>query len=372
MAAFVVALSAWAPASRVLGVGPAVTAPLATVSALSIVHAAVAFHEVGVFGQWYRIAEHIESVCSVSCGVLIIYFSGSAISVFWIYFIVYIVDTWNTPLDGRTTISLYAAATAALTAAFALRGEFLDATIAGSLTVMGTVCCYAFIASAKARLRGDAERRVLRAELEQLRFESERDRIARELHDGIAADLTALVLRARALKASVGDEAAKLVDGVVQDARRSLDELRDVVFELRASDRGWPAFVEDLRRRTNSLCGQELTSELIAREEVEAREVPLEARVQVLRIVQEGVRNAVRHARPSHVRVELERGCQLVVRVIDDGEGIPDDALAASSGGLSNIRERTRLLGGSVSWSRQAGTRLIFTLPLPAAPSDAP
>lgn len=373
LAACVALLPAWPPARRVLGVGLETTLPLVAISVSSIVHAAVAFARVGGLGRWYRVAEHVESLCSVSCGVALIYLSGSAASVFWVYFILFVADTWNNPRDVRLQVTMFGAATTALAAAFAARGALADVAVTGSIGVLGAVCIYAFAASARHRLRGEAERRVLRARLEGLLVERERDRIARDLHDGVAADLSTLLWRARELKeavAAVGDGAAtSIVDDLVSDVRSSLDELREVVFALRVSGGTWDELLSELRARVTRLCAGSLRGEIAFRDHEAAADVPVDVRIHVLRIVQEGVRNAVRHARAKVVRVEIERGARVVVvRVSDDGEGMPDGALEASRGGLSNIAKRARLLGGEASWSHDAGTHLVVTLPLGAPP----
>ena len=370
IAAGVALLPAWLPARRVLGVGIETTLPLTTISALSIVHAAIAFRRVGAHGRWYRAAEQLESLCSVSCGAALIYFSGSATSVFWIYFLLFVADAWNNPRDAKICIAMYSVATTALAAAFALREASADVAVTASLGVLGAVCIYVFAASAKHRLRGEAERRVLRSRLERLLVERERDRIARDLHDGVAADLSTLLWRARELKeavAGLGDgQATSIVDDLVNDARSSLDELREVVFALRVSGGKWDEFLAELRTRVTRLCAGSLRCEIAIHDDETAPMVPVDVRVHILRIVQEGVRNAVRHARAQVVRVEIERGARIVIRVSDDGEGIPDDALSTSRGGLSNIAKRARILGGEASWSRNGGTELVVTLPLAA------
>jgi signal transduction histidine kinase len=358
-------LPAWGPAHRMLGVGVETTVPLATVSALSIVHAAIAFHRVGGLGRWYRIAEHVESFCSVSCGVLLIYYSGSATSVFWIYFLLFVADSWNNPRDATICGIMYGLATAALAVAFAVRGASADAAVATSLGTLGVVCIYAFAASAKHRLRGEAERRVLQRRVESLLVERERDRIARDLHDGVAADLSTLLFRARELKEAVGNgEAAALVDALMSDARSTLRELSEVVFALRVSGGTWDDFVDKLRTRVQGLCEGALRYEVVVYDQAGAVDLPVDMRIHVLRIVQEGVRNAVRHARAREVRVEIARGTSLVVRVSDDGQGISAEALTIARGGVSNISARARILGGDASWSSDHGTRLVVTVPL--------
>ena len=369
MGAVVAFLPLWSPARRVLGVGLESTLPLATISALSIVHAAVAFRRAGVLSRWYRTAEDIESFCSVSCGVSMIYLSGAATSVFWIYFVLFIADAWNTPQYATRAVLMFAGGTVVLSVAFAARGAVTDAAVAASLGVLGVACMHAFASSVRHRMRAEAERRILRGRLERLQVERERDRIARDLHDGVAADLSALVWRARELKETVGGgEAAVLVDGLVADARRSLEDLREVLSAQRASEGTWDAFVAELRTRVERLCAASLSWEVVSTDSPGASVVPIEVRIQLLRIVQEGVRNTVQHARARAVRVEIERGTELRVCISDDGKGIPDDARVAPGRGLANISRRARELDGDASWSRAEGTRLVVRLPLHRRP----
>ncbi|MBX3217218.1 MAG: hypothetical protein KF850_34630, partial [Labilithrix sp.] len=118
--------------------------------------------------------------------------------------------------------------------------------------------------------------------------------------------------------------------------------------------------------RVTRLCAGAVRCEIAFHDDESAADVPVDVRVHVLRIVQEGVRNAVRHARAKVVRVELERSARVVVRVSDDGEGMPEGALEASRGGLANIAKRAELLGGEASWTSDGGTHLVVTLPLGA------
>lgn len=365
MVAIVAVLPVWGPAQRLLGVGLEWTVPIGILSGASIVHAAIAFHRGGALSRWYFLAEDLESLCSVVSGLLLVWASGSATSVFWIYFVFFVADSWNVPHRTIAPLVLSGIGTASLALAFARRGAITDAAVTACLGVLMVMTIHAFASSARHRVRAEAERRILRRRLERLLVERERDRIARELHDGVAADLSTLLFRARELKRSIGDgEISALVDGLVADARRSLDELREIVFAQEKSSGTWEGFVEELRRRVERLCADGMSSEVMVRDLPGCIEVPPGVRAQVLRIVQEGVRNAVRHANARTVRVVLERGKELSVNVVDDGDGVPDEALAAPGRGIRNITKRARDLGGEAVWSRDHGTRLAVRLPL--------
>ena len=90
----------------------------------------------------------------------------------------------------------------------------------------------------------------------------------------------------------------------------------------------------------------------------------------VLRLVQEGLTNAHKHAGARRVRLNLARTPSTVsIEAIDDGAGI-DAADAAGSFGLMGLRERAAQLGGTVQLASMpdGGARLIFEIPLEAKP----
>ena len=143
-----------------------------------------------------------------------------------------------------------------------------------------------------------------------------------------------------------------------------MTELREVVRAQRVASEDWDDVVAEFRARVERLCERSLACEVVTVDLPDAAEVPAAVRFHLLRIVQEAVRNVVQHAEARSVRVEIERGSALSLRILDDGRGIPQEAFGAPHGGLSNIQERVRDLGGEAIWLRDGGTRLLVTLPL--------
>jgi len=189
----------------------------------------------------------------------------------------------------------------------------------------------------------------------------ERNRLALELHDAVSQKLFSLVLTAEAAATLLdrGDAAAR--DRVVrlqELAREALDELRSLVFELRPPDLG-----------RDGLAGA-----LLKHVEVQRRlqPVPIELRIgpaadgeaapardrEVLRIAQEALHNALRHAAATRVAVRLEGGPDgLVLEVGDDGVGFDphDPALRSRRLGLTSMEERAQRLGGTLSFRSAPG-----------------
>jgi PAS domain S-box-containing protein len=198
--------------------------------------------------------------------------------------------------------------------------------------------------------------------------ESERRRIARELHDEIGQSLTGLKL------------ILDMTDRLPPDAvSASLGEARTIVNELVVQVRNMsldlrPAMLDDLGLLHTLLwhfkryTAQTRIDVTFRRSGVEGRRFAPQAETAVYRIVQEALTNVARHAGVSDVTVRLwADGDVLGVQVEDRGVGFdPDVVPVGASTGLSGMRERVALLGGqlTVESARRVGTRLTAELPL--------
>jgi len=202
--------------------------------------------------------------------------------------------------------------------------------------------------------------------------EEERRRIARELHDGIGQNLTALKHTLALIGSAAGDNPQ--LRGGVETAlalcSRTLQETRELSRLLRPQildDLGLAAALNWLARTLAADGGPQIDVEFDAREEIDG-----DLRTLVFRVVQEALTNVVRHAGAAHAIVRIiQRGDALDVLVWDDGAGCDSvDALGAasagSSGGLSGMRERVELHGGQLQFesSPGGGCRVRCSLPL--------
>jgi signal transduction histidine kinase len=214
-------------------------------------------------------------------------------------------------------------------------------------------------------MRGELFKRVVAAQ------ESERQRIARELHDETGQALTAIGLGLRGLGSRVesGDKGrANQTLRQLQDlAAHSLTELQRLIADLRPShldDLGLPAalrwYAHDVQERTH------LTMQV----EINGRERPVSPAVKtaLFRIAQEALTNVVKHAEATNAGIELTYGPDAVrVQVTDNGRGFDTRASASSrpSWGLTGMQERATLLGGKFVLSSRpgAGTKVEVSIP---------
>ncbi len=98
---------------------------------------------------------------------------------------------------------------------------------------------------------------------------------------------------------------------------------------------------------------------------VDEERLPLEVREAAYRVVQEGLSNAVRHGRPSQIRVSLaDQGeGELLVQVRDNGSAEPAGARQAPGFGITGMRERVALAGGALDIERGEGWSVVARLP---------
>jgi signal transduction histidine kinase len=210
------------------------------------------------------------------------------------------------------------------------------------------------------RMARDALRRVVEAQ------ESERRRLARELHDETGQALTSILLGLKGLeeklasdesRAAVGD-LRELVVSTLQDVRRLAVELRPTALD----DFG---LVTALERLTNSFAEQSRIP-VDFHSALPAERLPAEVETALYRIVQESLTNVVKHARATRVSVLLTRKNGSVAAVVeDDGRGFDPGTMSDDGFGLVGMRERIASLGGKLEIeSGKAGTTIAAEVPL--------
>lgn len=217
---------------------------------------------------------------------------------------------------------------------------------------------------------GAAVHNALMAEqLQHLAVQAERERISRDLHDGIIQTLFSIGMgldSARTMIAADPDRVASRLDDAVDAIDSTIRDLRNTIFQLRADDAaalGLRAGLIELAREheVNALT----RPDLLVPDDIDAL-IPTSLVPDVLQVVREALANIAKHARASRVSVSLHLdGRGLVVMIDDDGFGF-DPAQPTAGHGLVNIRERAALHDGTtdIDSGAGAGTRLRVTLPL--------
>jgi signal transduction histidine kinase len=204
----------------------------------------------------------------------------------------------------------------------------------------------------------------------ELALAEERARIARELHDAVAQRLFSARLTAEAAAALVDTDPAEARAELAELARLVADagaELRGVVAALRPAELSADGLVGTLRARVALL--DRVHAAAVSFEADRLPSLPADVEETLLRVAEEALHNALRHAQAQAVRVAVgaEQG-RAVLTVTDDGKGFDVDTpaqVAARRLGLVSMRERARAAGGtcSVTSTPGAGTTVRVAIP---------
>jgi len=228
------------------------------------------------------------------------------------------------------------------------------------------------------RQRVEAERTRLLTRV-VLAQEDERRRIARDLHDQLGQQLTALRLTLEMLKAQSADRTDVRVQvETLQELARQLDQ--DVAFrvwELRPIDlerRGLRALLTDYVHNWSKHFG--IRIRLHASPSIDDRLTP-EVETMLYRLAQEALNNIVKHARAESADVVLEHSSQYLSLIVEDNGVGFDPSRVASDGhgaGLLGMRERATLVGADlqIESTRGRGTTVIVRIPAHAPNTKTP
>ncbi|GAA0214975.1 hypothetical protein GCM10009527_008400 [Actinomadura nitritigenes] len=225
-----------------------------------------------------------------------------------------------------------------------------------------------------------AERARTRAEEERRQASEERLRMARELHDVLAHNISMINVQAGvALHLMDGDpEQARTALAAIKEAsKEALTEMRSVIGALRAQGETAPRSPTAGLGRLDDLLDRARSAGLAVDAEITGKRRPLPAGADLaaFRIVQESLTNVTRHAGPGPVTVRVRiayREREIEVRVEDDGRGasLLDDHPGGS--GIRGMRERAAALGGTFDAGPRAGGGFAVraALPLNGEPED--
>ena len=204
----------------------------------------------------------------------------------------------------------------------------------------------------------------------ELSIVEERNRLARELHDSVTQRLFGVALAAESASTLLERDragAATELQRVSELARGAMEELRAVVFELRPASLEAEGLATVLRKHVDVLrrvAGQRI--ELFA---CDVPKLGANPATQVLRIAQEALGNAVRHAGADRIEVLLQGlDERLILQVSDDGCGFDPEGpeVRGQRLGLTSMEERATELGGTLKVTSTLGEGTTIRLELPA------
>ena len=217
-------------------------------------------------------------------------------------------------------------------------------------------------------------------------LDSERHRIARELHDSVTQYALSAGMQIEVVRSEIRDERQReRLETAKQLTRRAVEQLRSAIYALNHSGEHGHRTLPDMLEELSTV---HMPSDLRVEVRIEGRPVSLPATAErsLFRVAGEALFNAAVHAQASVAVVRLSfRRDRLVLSVADDGTGDPEQVrrtlkVAAANDidgthrGLANMAERAREYGGTlvVQRARQGGIRVQVSVPLPIEARPTP
>ncbi len=220
-----------------------------------------------------------------------------------------------------------------------------------------------------------AQLQVATAQIEELTLTTERQRMARELHDTLAQSLAGLIRQLDIANLHLArqhpEQAQKIIQEASASARGALTAARCAIDDLRTTTATPGDLIEAVREeieRFTTATGIPCTTDLQA-----LGTLPVPLCEHALRAIGEGLTNVARHAQARQVWI-CTTGNEnvLTIDIRDDGVGFVPSEVAAQTGhyGLLGLRERTRLTGGQVEISSRKGTGTSLHLQFPLSAKE--
>jgi two-component system sensor histidine kinase DesK len=209
------------------------------------------------------------------------------------------------------------------------------------------------------RSRDAAELRLRNARIEHLATVSERERIARDLHDLLGHSLTAVVMRAQLTKELVSRDPARAREEAAEIERTA----RDALAEIRKAVNGWRQASLDAELESARKALASAGVDLIVRRDANLVIVGSTEHELALAL-REAITNVIRHAkaRTCHVGIDADAG-ELRLVIADDGVG----SNKREGNGLAGVRERITALGGHVQRNGATGMTVSIAVPIQVA-----
>ena len=207
-------------------------------------------------------------------------------------------------------------------------------------------------------------------QVEELTLTTERQRMARELHDTLAQGLAGLILQLEAADSHISNQNPQKAQSIIQqamsrarttlsDARRAIRDLRENPSTPRDLDVAIKTEIERFHASTGIPCKSNICI---------ASEISAQLAENILRTISEGLSNIARHAEATEASISMTCDDQtILIEISDNGIGFDPQKAVGRSGhyGLVGIRERARLYGGSLTIDSQSSQGSILKIQLP-------
>lgn len=201
--------------------------------------------------------------------------------------------------------------------------------------------------------------------VEELTLIKERNRLAREIHDGLGHSLTTINMQLKASEAVLTrnpEKAKEMLGSALKITTDALDEVRDSIFAMRSSTET-PLTLEDQLKELISHSepsGIRASFKLVGK----TRELSPKVEYTLYRTAQESLNNILKHSDANHLWLTLDFSVPKVTRLTIRDDGVGSDQLDEGYG-MKGLRERVNLVGGKINFESAKGKGLTVIIEVP-------
>jgi signal transduction histidine kinase/Tfp pilus assembly protein PilF len=222
------------------------------------------------------------------------------------------------------------------------------------------------------QLHQEGELKSALAQIEtQNKLQEQRLLISRDLHDNIGAQLTFIISAIENLKffEPIKEQLTQRYDTIANFTKQTITELRDTIWAMNSGEVSWEELsiriTDFVKKAGQSASGLAFDFEIHERIKPETKLSSAES-IQILRVIQESVQNAIKYAAADRVEIKIDStGKEILINIQDNGKGFVESEITPGNG-IYNMRQRAEELGGSLEIQSEvgSGTSILLIWPV--------
>lgn len=199
------------------------------------------------------------------------------------------------------------------------------------------------------------------------KLEEQRVRISKELHDNIGSQLTYLSSAAQNIGLGLPQVSAEVtqekLENLSEFSQEAITDLRDTIWVMNRGTVSWEDLTERIRYLAHKVSNTTGIKVEVNKTGNNNQLLGPDQTINIYRIIQESVNNAVKHASPTKIEVDINAPSPTIIKITDNGKGYDIDAVTSGSHGLYNMKSRAKKINASLDiFSSDNGTTVILKL----------
>lgn len=239
---------------------------------------------------------------------------------------------------------------------------FLQIGVILELVCLNTGLVYKskYIFEAKLAPQGISDEKLL-SDLQSVRSE-----ISNELKSELGDGLSGIKLMSDTVKQKMGNNHFIELERISENSEKLIQSMNEIVWSLNHQNDSLPGMISYLREYAVNFIQQVgVRCNITVTEPIKNIYISSDARRHIFLAVKESLHNAIKHASPSEVNIDISITDKLEISICDDGKGIESPSFQSLKGnGLRNMKKRMDYLGGSLTISNKNGTSVLFSIPI--------